>query len=39
MGCLAGFGAVGMVIATGLAVLGGLVAVGALLLYLTCGGH
>lgn len=39
IGCLAGFGAVGAVLATTLLVLGALVAVGVLLIYLSCSGH
>ncbi len=39
IGCLAGLGAVGGAIAIALLTLLGLVAVGALLLYLTCSGH
>ncbi len=39
LGCLAGFGAVGAVLAVSALVIVGLVAVGFLLLYLSCSGH
>lgn len=39
LGCFAGLGAVGAVIATVLLALGAVAAVGVLLIYLACSGH